>query len=53
MLFRSVLEMKMLMGYTDKEVAQRLGISETAVSSRASRGRALLRELMEKEGVNV
>ena len=51
--YRVVLEMKMLMGYTDKEVAQRLGISETAVSSRASRGRALLRELMEKEGVNV
>ena len=51
--YRSVLEMKMLIGYTDREIAERLGISETAVSTRASRGRALLRKLVEKEGFKV
>ena len=48
--YRAVLEMKLLIGCTDQEIAERLGISETAVSSRASRGRALLRKLVEKEG---
>ncbi len=48
--YRAVLEMKLLIGYTDREIAQKLGLSETAVSSRASRGRALLRKLIEKEG---
>ena len=50
--YRAVLEMKILIGYTDKEIAERLGISETAVSSRASRGRELLRKLVEKEGIH-
>lgn len=49
--YRSVLEMKLLLGYSDKEIANHLGISETAVSSRASRGRSLLRKIMEKEGI--
>ena len=49
--YRAVLEMKLLIGYTDREIAQKLGLSETAVSSRASRGRALLRKLVEKEGL--
>lgn len=51
--YRAVLEMKILIGYTDKEIAQHLGISETAVSSRASRGRELLRKLIEKEGLHI
>ena len=50
--YRAVLEMKILIGYTDKEIAKHLGISETAVSSRASRGRELLRKLIEKEGLH-
>lgn len=50
--YRAVLEMKILIGYTDKEIAKHLGISETAVSSRASRGRELLRQLVEKEGLH-
>ena len=50
--YRTVLEMKILIGYTDKEIAKQLGISETAVSSRASRGRELLRKLVEKEGLH-
>ena len=48
--YRRVLEMKVLLGYTDKEIAEHLGITETAVSTRASRGRQLLREILEKEG---
>ena len=50
--YRTVLEMKILIGYTDKEIAKHLNISETAVSSRASRGRELLRKLIEKEGMH-
>ena len=49
--YRRVLEMKILLGYTDKEIAAHLGITETAVSTRASRGRELLRKVLEKEGV--
>ena len=48
--YRGVLEMKMLLGYSDSEIAARFGISETAVSTRVSRGRALLREIVQKEG---
>lgn len=48
--YRRVLEMKVLLGYTDKEISAHLGITETAVSTRASRGRQLLREILEKEG---
>ena len=50
LVYRCVLEMKILHGFSDKEVAAHLGISETAVSSRASRGRSLLREIVKKEG---
>ena len=50
--YRAVLEMKLLIGYSDKEIAKYLNISETAVSSRASRGRALLRKVVEKEGLH-
>lgn len=47
---RQVLEMKVLLGYTDKEISARLGITETAVSTRASRGRQLLQDILDKEG---
>lgn len=46
--YRAVLEMKVLLGYSDREIAEHLGISETAVSTRASRARALLRKMMEE-----
>ena len=49
--YRAVLEMKVFIGYSDKEVAAHLGISETAVSTRANRGRALLKKMMEREGM--
>ena len=48
--YRQVLEMKVLLGYTDKEISEHLGITETAVSTRASRGREFLRKILEKEG---
>jgi RNA polymerase sigma-70 factor (ECF subfamily) len=48
--YRAVLEMKMLLGYSDKEISKHLSISETAVSSRATRGRTLLRKIAEQEG---
>lgn len=48
--YRAVLEMKLLLGYGDQEVARKLGISRAAVSTRASRGRALLRKILEGEG---
>lgn len=51
--YRAVLEMKILHGYSDKEIATHLGISETAVSTRASRGRTLLREIVRKEGFSI
>ena len=48
--YRAALEMKLLLEYTDKEIARHLGVTETAVSTRVNRGRALLRKLAEKEG---
>lgn len=48
--YRGALEMKILLGYSEREIAKHLGISETAVSTRVSRGRALLREIAEREG---
>lgn len=51
--YRAVLEMKTLLGYSDKEIAYHLNITETAVSTRASRGRELLRKTLEKEGMQL
>ena len=48
--YRSVMEMKLLLGYSDGEIAARLGLSKTAVSTRVSRGRQLLRNIVEQEG---
>lgn len=48
--YRSVLEMKYILGYSGAEIAEKLGISEGAVNTRLSRGRELLRKIMEKEG---
>ena len=48
--YRAVLELRFLAGYSGKEIAQCLGISETAVNTRVFRGRKLLQEIVEKEG---
>ena len=42
--------MKLLLGYSDEEIAAKLGLTKTAVSTRISRGRQLLREIVEREG---
>lgn len=48
--YRQVLEMKIVLGYTDVEISEHLGITKTAVSTRVSRGRQLLREILDREG---
>lgn len=48
--YRQVLEMKIVLGYTDTEISEHLGITKTAVSTRVSRGRQLLREILDREG---
>lgn len=48
--YRAVMEMKLLLGYSDKEIAAKLGLTKTAVSTRISRGRQLLRGIVEREG---
>ena len=50
---RAALEMRLINGYSGKEIAQHLGISESAVNTRISRGRALLREIAVKEGFHI
>lgn len=47
--YRAAMEMKLL-GYSDGEIAIRLGLSKTAVSTRISRGRQFLRDIVEREG---
>ena len=47
------LEMRLINGYSGKEIAQHLGISESAVNTRISRGRTLLREIAVKEGFHI
>ncbi|MDE7171834.1 MAG: sigma-70 family RNA polymerase sigma factor [Oscillospiraceae bacterium] len=48
--YRVVMEMKLLIGCSDGEIASRLGLSKTAVSTRFSWGRRLLRNIVEWEG---
>jgi len=48
--YRVVMEMKLLLGYSDGEIAAKLGLSKTAVSTRINRCRQLLREIVEREG---
>lgn len=50
--YRSVLEMKMILGYSGKEIAKRTGLTENAVNVRITRGRAMLREIAGKEGIH-
>ena len=48
--YRTALEMKLLLGCSDGEIAARLDLSKTAVSTRINRGRQLLRDIVEQEG---
>ena len=47
--YRAVLEMRLLLGYTGKEIARHLALSESAVNTRIFRGCALLRKIAEME----
>ena len=48
--YRQGLELKFVCEWTNKQIAQALDLSETAVSTRISRGRALLIERLKEEG---
>ena len=49
--YRAIMEMKLVLGYSDAEAAKHLGMTETAVSTRASRARKVLRKIVEKESI--
>ena len=48
--YRRVLELKCVQEPSNREIARRLKIKESTVASRIMRGRAMLRESLEKEG---
>ena len=48
--YRRVLELKLVEEETNQEIARRLGLKETTVGVRVMRGRAMLKERLEKEG---
>lgn len=48
--YRRILELKCVEEQGNREIARRLGINESTVASRVQRGRAMLRERLEKEG---
>lgn len=48
--YRSVLEMRLLLGFSGKEIAKRMGLTENTVNVRIARGREMLRKIAEKEG---
>ena len=48
--YRAVLEMRFVLEMDYREIAKVLGISESAVANRVSRGRKLLMEKLKKEG---
>ena len=50
--YRAALEMRFLLGYSNKEIAQRLSLTQTAVNTRIARGRDLLKKLAEEEGIH-
>ena len=48
--YRRILELKCVEEQSNREIARRLQINESTVASRVMRGRAMLREQLEKEG---
>lgn len=48
--YRTILELKFVLEWKDKEIAQHLGLSLSTVTTRISRGRKLLQEALRKEG---
>ena len=50
-IYRTAMELKYVFGWSDKEMAKILEISDTALRSRLSRGRNLLRKKMEESDI--
>lgn len=48
--YRRILELKLVEEQSNREIAKRLGIKESTVGTRVMRGKAMLREQLEKEG---
>lgn len=48
--YRRILELKLVEEETNQEIARRLGMRESTVGVRVMRGRAMLKERLEKEG---
>lgn len=48
--YRTVLELKYLGEYGNREIAQRLGIKESTVATQIQRGRKLLLDAWKREG---
>ena len=48
--YRTILELKFVLEWKDKEIARHLGLPLSTVTSRISRGRKLLQEALIKEG---
>lgn len=49
--YRDVLEGKFILGESMQELSQRLHLKQATVGTRVARGKALLREQLEKEGI--
>ena len=49
--YRRVLELKCVEEWTNREIARHLGVNESTVASRILRGRQLLRQRLEEEGI--
>lgn len=50
-IYRTILEMKFVEGFTNREIAQALKLSESAVGMRVLRGREMLKKRLEEMGV--
>ena len=47
--YRRILELKLVVELTNREIAQRLGLKESTVATRVLRGRTMLKERLEEE----
>jgi len=50
--YRTVFNLYVIEGYSHKEIAEKLEISENTSKSQLSKGRALLRKILEKNGIH-
>ncbi|MDN5203820.1 sigma-70 family RNA polymerase sigma factor [Fulvivirgaceae bacterium BMA10] len=50
--YRTVFNLYVIEGYSHKEIAEKLNVSENTSKSQLSKGRALLRKILEKNGIH-